>query len=171
MKNEEMRNKNKSDLPKSIRMEQTVRARVRDDQKKFVRSEADAFGKNESEIVRFSLDAIRGIFPPDFFPSRSELEEVRKDVLALGDVLADIRRTVKYAGININQIAKAINSGKVDEYLSNKLTGDIETQADKRTEMWTDLDTAEKQLNALRDIYFILETNMEFIFDKKPDWL
>lgn len=143
--------------PKDIRLNDMVRARVRKDQKEFVKSQADQFAKSESAIVRFSLDAIRGIFPPDFFPSKEELDETKKDVLALSNILADIRRTVKKAGVNENQIAKAVNSGRAPELLDEKY--------------YDLLKETRELMEACRDLYWLLEPNMEYVFERKPEWL
>lgn len=143
--------------PKDIRLKDTVRARVRPDQKEFVTSQANQFAKSESAIIRFSLDAIRGIFPPDFFPSKEELDETKKDVLALNNTLADIRRTVKKAGINENQIAKAVNSGRAPELLDEKY--------------YDLLKETRELMEACRDLYWLLEPNMEYVFEKQPKWL
>ena len=143
--------------PKDVKLNQIVRARVRSDQKDFVKATADEFGKKESEIVRFSLDAVKGIFPPDFFPSKEELEQTRKDVLALSDVIADTRRLVYRAGINENQIAKAVNSGKVDELGEGGI--------------WRLINDTNELMDACRDIYEILEANMEYVYKDTPEWL
>ena len=143
--------------PKDIKLNQTVNARVRSDQKEFIKATANEFGKKESEIVRFSLDAVKGIFPPDFFPSKEELEQTRKDVLALADVIAEIRRLVYKASVNENQIARAINSGRVDELGVNGI--------------WHLINDTNELMDACRDIYEILETNMEYVYKDTPEWL
>lgn len=157
MESKEKRQEPTNMPPKDIRLLKQVKARVNTDQKKFVKSQAEEFGKSEATIVRFSIDAIRGIFPPDFFPTKEELDETRQDVLKLADVLAEIRRTVKKAGVNENQIAKAVNQGKADVLLEERYI-DL-------------LDETRELMAACRDLYYLLEPNMEYIFKERPQWL
>lgn len=143
--------------PKDIRLRKEVKAKVNVDMKDFVKSQAEEFGKSEATIVRFSIDAIRGIFPPDFFPTKEELDETREDVLKLADTLAYIRRTVKSVGLLQNQIAKAIHQGKADVLLQQKYSSLLEE--------------THQLMVACQDIYYLLEPNMELIFEKRPEWL
>lgn len=143
--------------PKDIRLTEQVKARVTEDQKEFVKGLAKQFGKSEAEIVRFALDIVNGTFPDNFFPSKEELEETRADVLKMIDVLNDFRRICKKAGNNENQIARAINSGKVDELGSN----DIYIMIDETREL----------MDQCRDVYARVEPYLKYKFDRRPSWL
>jgi len=143
--------------PKDVRLTKWVKAKVTADQKEFVKEMANQLGKSEAEIVRFALYLVSGTFPDDFFPIRQELEETREDVLRMIDLLNDIRRICKKAGNNENQIARAINSGKVDELGSN----DIYILIAETREL----------MDECREVYSKLEPHLKYKFDRRPTWL
>lgn len=143
--------------PKDIRLTKEVKARVTENQKQFVKGLAQQFGKSEAEVVRFALDMVNGTFPDDFFPTKEEIEITRAFLLEMINLLNEFNRICKKAANNENQIAKAINSGRVDE-IGN---GDFYIMIDENREL----------MDQLRDVYTRLEPYLKYKFDRRPTWL
>ena len=143
--------------PKDIRLTKQVKARVTEDTKKFVKETAEQFGKSEADVVRLAIDMVSGTFPEDFFPTKGELEEVRAEVLEMINILNDVKRICLKAGNNENQIARAVNSGRVDE-LGN-------------LDLYVMIADTRDLMDECREIYDKLEPHLKYKFDRRPSWL
>ena len=143
--------------PKDIRYSKEVKARVTADQKEYVQSLAKQFGKPESDVLRFALDVVNGTFPKNYFPTKKEVEAMREYLLVMINLLNDLNRIGKKAGNNENQIARAINSGKIDDICN----GDFYIMIEENREL----------MDQLREVYARLEPHLKYRYDRRSSWL
>lgn len=77
---------------------------------------ADEYGISRSDIVRLATDStLERYLDTIRYVDAKQALTINKNICALGNVLIEIKSEIRRIGINLNQIARAVNCGSIPQ--------------------------------------------------------